>query len=333
MTIKSAAISAMLGLMFLSLLAIFMTNPTNTMILFLCVLIMLVGLIMSQNRGWRDIAILASIAVTVSIVAVALLVRARFGVVGTLIAVLIWSFVLSAVFSWGRRNILTVTKDRAILIRNMYSGLIHVAEGPIAPPLIPMVDTKVAVIPRYELSADVQVEKVNTKRFNIDAIDVHVHYKVVSPQRALSGIPNRGQAQIKIAQELEKDLAEARLDVTFWEKLLNQQMCMEVADIVREVAYNNVYAQNPVEVYGKRADLISLVHERLQHRVSRWGVDIISLDFERVDVNFDTFKRINKASAPRGCHDSKSAWRPSVRPTQDQAYRRGPRQSGGRARV
>ena len=297
MTVKNVAVSAVLGLMFLSLLTIFMASPPNRVITFLCVLIMLVGLIMAQTQSWRGIGILGVLAVTISVVAVALAASMRFGWVGTLIAVLIWGSILSALFSWGRRNMLTVPKDRAILIRNTYSGLLQVAEGPIAPPLVPLVDVKVAVLPLYELSIDVHIEKVNTKRLNVDTIVVHIHYRVTNPRRALSGIPNRGQVQSDIAKELGTDLSDARLDVTFWERLLNRQMQIEVDDIVRDVVYNNVFAQNPMEVYAKRRDLVDIVEERLQHQVSRWGVEITDLEFERVDVHPDVYRRINKAFA------------------------------------
>jgi regulator of protease activity HflC (stomatin/prohibitin superfamily) len=297
MSIKNVAVSAVLALMFLSLLTIYMATPPSRVITFLSVLIMLVGLIMAQTQSWRGIGILAAVAVTISLVAVGLAASMRFGLVGTLIAVLIWVSILSALFSWGRRNMIAVRKDRAILIRNMYSGLLQVAEGPIAPPLVPMVEVKVAIIPLYELSIEVQVEKVNTKRLNVDAIDVHVHYMVTNPRRALSGIPNRGQVQTEIAKELGKGLGEARLDVTFWEKFLHQQMKIEVDDIVRDVVYNNGFAQNPVEVYSKRGDLVDTVQERLQERVSRWGVEITGLEFERVDVHPDVYRRINKGFA------------------------------------
>ena len=49
MSIKNAAISAVLGLMFLSLLTIYITSLPSPLITFLSVLIMLVGLIMAQR--------------------------------------------------------------------------------------------------------------------------------------------------------------------------------------------------------------------------------------------------------------------------------------------
>jgi regulator of protease activity HflC (stomatin/prohibitin superfamily) len=296
MTIKNAATSAVLALLFLSLLAIYIINPPNGLITFLSVLIMLVGLIMSQSRSWRDIGILAIIAALVSLVAAALVGNARFGTLGTVVTTLVWGLILMALFSWGQRNILTVPRDRAILIVNRYNGLLHVAEGPIAPPLVPFVETKLAVIPLYELNTLVHLEKINTRaRHNIDAIDVHVHYRVIAPRRALGGIPNRSQAQSKIAEEMRKELNEARRDVIFWERLLHYQMELEVDDIVRAVIYNNVVAQNALEIYTNREALAEMVRERLSKLVERWGVSIINLEIERIDVNPEIFRGINKA--------------------------------------
>jgi regulator of protease activity HflC (stomatin/prohibitin superfamily) len=296
MTIKNAATSAVLALLFLSLLAIYIISPPNGLITFLSVLIMLVGLIMSQSRSWGDIGILAIIAALVSLVAAALVGNARFGTIGTVVTTLVWGLILMALFSWGQRNILTVPRDRAILIVNRYSGLLQVAEGPIAPPLVPFVEIKLAVIPLYELNTQVHLEKINTRaRHNIDAIDVHVHYRVTAPRRALGGIPNRSQAQSKLAEEMHKELNEARRDVIFWERLLHHQMELEVDDIVRAVIYNNVVAQNALEIYTNREALAEMVRERLSKLVERWGVSIINLEIERIDVNQDIFRGINKA--------------------------------------
>jgi hypothetical protein len=311
MAIKSVVASAVLGLLFLSLLVIYLLLPSNGLVLFLAVLIMLVSLIVAQGQRWRDIGVMAVFAALVSVVAAALTGRAMFGSFGSVILPVGWALILLGLFSWAQRNMIVVPKDRAILIGNRYTGAVYNAVGPIAPPLTPGVESKRAVIPLYELSQDVRVEKVNTKRFNVDVIQVHIHYRVSDPKRALGGIPNRGQVQGEIAKGMNMDIAKARQDVRFWEKLLGNQMELEVEDIVREVVYNNEIvntkivdteianteiAKNPLEVYQQREALASLVRERLSKLVSRWGVEIHALEFERVDVDFAILQRLNKAS-------------------------------------
>ncbi len=297
MSIKNAAVSAVLALLFLSLLVIYMISvPASSLITFLCVLIMLVGLIMAQSSSWRDIGILAAVAVVVSMVAIALVVSARLGQVGTLLALLVWGLLLFALFSSARRSIVPLPRDRAILIRNTLTGSVHRADGPIAEPNMPLMEQVIAIIPLYTLSADVNVEKVNTKRQNVDLIGVHIHYKVKDPLRALGGIPNLSEAQSEIAKNMNKDLSEARRVVTFWEQLLNRQMRIDVEDIVREVIYDNVFAQNPLDVHAKREDLAHAVSDQLKHLVGQWGVDIINLRFDRIEFNPDVAKAINKAN-------------------------------------
>src|SRR5438552_16331022 len=99
MSIKNAAVSAVLALMFLSLLTIYLISLPSPLITFLSVLIMLVALIMAQSSIWRDILILAAVSVIVSMVAIALVASPRLGAVGTVIALLLWGLLLFALFS------------------------------------------------------------------------------------------------------------------------------------------------------------------------------------------------------------------------------------------
>src|SRR6266496_510940 len=296
MAIRKVAASAVLGLLFLSLLAIYLLLPSNGLVLFLAVLIMLVSLIVAQGQRWRDIGVMAVFAALVSVVAAALTGRAIFGSFGSVILPVGWALILLGLFSWAQRNMIVVPKDRAILIGNRYTGAVYNSVGPIAPPLTPGVESKRAVIPLYELSQDVRIEKVNTKRFNVDSIHVHIHYRVADATRALRGIPNRSQVQSQIAKGMSMDLRKARQVFTFWGKLLGNQMALEVEEILREAVYNNVFAQNPLEVYQRREDLAGLVHDRLSKLVSRWGVEIDALEFERIDVDPAVLQRLNKAN-------------------------------------
>src|SRR6476659_638200 len=132
MSIKNTAVSSILGLMFLSLLFIYLISAPSMLITFLSVLIMLVGLIMAQSSNWRDIGILAAVAVIVSMVAIALLASARLGSVGTVIALVLWGLLLFSLFSSARRTLVPLPRDRAVLIRNLFTGQVHSADGPFA---------------------------------------------------------------------------------------------------------------------------------------------------------------------------------------------------------
>jgi regulator of protease activity HflC (stomatin/prohibitin superfamily) len=294
MSIKNTAVSAVLGLMFLSLLIIYLITVPSPLITFLSVLIMLVALIMAQSNNWRDIFILAAISVIMSMVAIALVASARLGTIGTLIVLLLWGLLLSTLFSSARRAIVPLPPDRAHLIRNTFTGQVRLSKGSVVEPTIPVMERVVAVIPQYELSSDIRVEKINTQRQNVDAVDILIRYKVKDPYSTLAGIPNLGQALDIVAKEMNQNLEEARLRVTFWEHVLNRQMKIDTDDVVLEVIFDNGFAQNPIEVFSKRQDLEQTVIDRLRRMVSRWGVELIDLRFERVEFNPEVAKAINK---------------------------------------
>jgi regulator of protease activity HflC (stomatin/prohibitin superfamily) len=295
MAIRNTAASAVLGLLFLSLVTIYLLIPQNNLVTFLCILILIVSLMVAQSRRWRDIAVMALFAALVSLVAASIFGRVRFGGVGAVLVPAVWGLILFGIFSWTQRNLLPVSKDRTILIRNRYSGAVHAAEGPIAPPLIPAIESKLAVIPLYELSERVRVEKVNAKAgHNIDEIELDVHYRVTDARRALGGMPNRSKLQGDVAKDMGQPVSAARVNVEFWEKILGKQMLIETEDAVREVIYQNGLAQNAIEIYGSRLGLAEAVQEQMNERVKRWGVDVTSLEIVRILVNPDIVKGIKK---------------------------------------
>jgi regulator of protease activity HflC (stomatin/prohibitin superfamily) len=294
MSIKNVAVSSVLALMFLSLLGIYMNSAPSPLITFLSVLIMLVGLIMAQSNSWRDIVILAAIAVVVSMVTIALIASPRLGTVGTVIALLLWGLILFGMFSSARRTIVPLPRDRSILIRNNFTGLVRLADGPVASPNMPFMEQMIAVIPLYELGTDARIEKVNTQGPNVDSIDLHIRYKVKDPLRAFGGIPNKGEIQLAIAKDLGREINVARRDVLFWEKLLNNQIKAEAEDILYSVIFAS--GHNPVVVSNQRNEITDTTFDRLQEHVSRWGIHIIMLEFQRVDINPEVRKAINKVS-------------------------------------
>jgi regulator of protease activity HflC (stomatin/prohibitin superfamily) len=295
MSIKNAAVSSVLALMFLSLLVIYIISAPSPLITFLSVLIMLVGLIMAQSSSWRDIGILAAVAVIVSMVAIALVASERLGVVGTLIALLLWGLLLFVLFSSARRTIVPLPRDRSILIRNTFTGLVRLADGPIAAPNLPFMEQIIAVIPLYELSADARLERVNTQGPNVDSIDVHIRYKVKDSLQAFAGIPNKSQVQLATAKDLGKEVDDARREVIFWETLLNHQIKVESEDILYGVIFGS--GHNPVVVSAQRNEITDTAFDRLQEHVNRWGMQIITLEFQRVDINSEVRRAINKVGS------------------------------------
>src|SRR5215212_6398694 len=118
MAVKTVASSAVLGLLFVSLLVIYLLLPSNGLVLFLAVLIMLVSLIVAQSQRWRDIGVMGVFAALVSVVAAALTGRHFFGGFGSVLVPILWALVLLGLFSWTQRNMLMIPRDRAILVVN-----------------------------------------------------------------------------------------------------------------------------------------------------------------------------------------------------------------------
>lgn len=245
MTIRNIAASLVLGLLFVSLVVIYLITQQNSgLVTFLSVIIMAVSLMIALNGGWREIGVMGMFAALVSVVAARFVGQARFGGLGGVVIPILWLGVLVLVFRWISRNKLVVQGDRATILQNVYTGSLHVVPPPLAPPPLPQMQRIAAVIPKYELSQDVRVEKINTQSGqDIDLIVVHVYYRVIEPLTALSfregsGIPNRGRAQEAIAKEMNQELHVARRQVQFWERLLNQQIDTAVDDIVRNVIWS-----------------------------------------------------------------------------------------------
>jgi hypothetical protein len=71
----------------------------------------------------------------------------------------------------------------------------------------------------------------------------------------------------------------------------------DIADVVREVIYDNGFAQNPIEVQGSRLDLTEAIRDELKERVRQWGGDIIALNLDRVEINPEVRKALNKLPA------------------------------------
>jgi hypothetical protein len=298
MSIKNTAVSAVLGLMFLSLLAIYIISAPSPLITFLSVLIMLVGLIMAQSQSWRDIGILASVSVIVSLVAVALVASERFGRIGTFVALLAWGIVLYALFSSAWRGLVTVPSDKAILIRNILTGHTYRADGPITAPNMPLMERIVAIIPLYELHEDLTISGLNaTRPHNVDEIKMWIRYSVVSPTDAFKGIPRYTLTQEELASDMKSNVREARQNPAFWERLLGKQMCHEGEEIARDVFHTNVYTQNALDLYNNRRDVAEDIMMRLNEHVQRWGVKVQRLDIDFVKVDRDILRAINKKTA------------------------------------
>ncbi|GIW02337.1 SPFH domain-containing protein [Roseiflexus sp.] len=286
---RYAAASLVLGLMFVSLVVIYLTVPQNDTVTLLCVVIMAVSLLIALNGDWNEIGMMAAFAALTSLMASYFFGRDVLGDTGGVLFPLVWIGVLLYVFRWISSHTVVVPEDHAIMVARFYSGSLYRLQPPLAPPLIPLLERRVATIPLYELSHDVKVAKINTGgSHSIDEVEVHLRYRVKNPEFALANIPNRGQIQNDVAREMGRDLERARLDVAFWEKLLARQLTHEVDDIVREVIFAET--KSATDAYQKRHHISREVLRRLNELTQRWGVVVTRVDIDYFSVPEDRFR-------------------------------------------
>jgi regulator of protease activity HflC (stomatin/prohibitin superfamily) len=304
MSIQRAATSLILGLLFVSLLVIYLVVPRNTLVTGISVAIMAISLVVALSGSEREIGVMAAFAALVSLVAAYFWGQARFGDVGGRVIPIIWGIFLIIIANWIQRNTFSVPRDVAIMIVNTYTGGARVATPPLAWPLFPQVERVVARIPLYELSEDVTVEKINTKsNHNIDRVVAHVRYQVIEPGQAMRGIPKRAQAQQEVAKALGQDINKVRGDITFWETLFGRQIQRDTANVVREMVW--AYApppavpdgpspvMSPVHAYMHRDQIASMMLERLNELVRLWGAKVVLLELDHIDVAGERFKVAN----------------------------------------
>ncbi|MCS6841155.1 MAG: SPFH domain-containing protein [Roseiflexus sp.] len=286
---RYAAASLALGLMFVSLVVIYLTAPQSDTVTFLCVVIMAVSLLIALIGNWNEIGMMAALATLTSLMAAYFLGRDVLSDVGSILFPLGWGGALLYIFRWISSHTVVVPEDHAIMVARFYSGTLYRLQPPLAPPLIPLLERRVATIPLYELSHDAKVTKINTGgSHSIDEVDVHLRYRVKNPEFALANIPNRGQIQNEVAREMRRDLEQARLDVAFWEKLLARQLAHEVDDIVREVIFAET--KSATDAYQKRQHISREVFRRLNELTQRWGVVVTRVDIDYFSVPEDRFR-------------------------------------------
>jgi regulator of protease activity HflC (stomatin/prohibitin superfamily) len=281
---------AVMGLLFVSLLVIYLNSPPGNLITFLCVVILAISLIVAISSDRSELNVLVMFAALVSLVAAYFWGRnLSIGAVGGVLLPILWLGVLFLFFTRVWRRPLVVPDDRVILIRDPDTGDVDIAPTWFT---LPQSTRIVATIPLYGLSADVEVKTVNTKAgHNVDGIAVHTHFNVISrnaAKKVLESYTNRDHAQTDLAKQMGKERDEARRELAFWETLLQNLMKSTVEDVVRDVIFES--ATNAVDVYNRRVELAAEVSEHLNSRTHQWGVEVTRLDFERVDVADERFK-------------------------------------------
>jgi hypothetical protein len=281
--LKERANTIALGLLLASLLAIYLAAGSTFNVTILGVVLLALGLYIAVDGGWSDLLVLVIFAALVSIIATYIVAQTRFGPIGAFVVPLLWAIIVFLLFRRLVRGIRPVPLDPespAILISRGADRKPYVAPPPV---VIPFLQRIVAIIPRKTLIEEFDVDDVNVEPgHNVDRITVHVRYRIVDP---IEAYVHASQTTLdEAAKKIGKTIADARLDVTFWERLFEEHLLkIDVAKAVREVAFQQ--AAGAVVLYRNRVNLATQVQERLTVLVSDWGaeVEIVELDFFKVD--------------------------------------------------
>jgi hypothetical protein len=311
--IKERANTIALGLLLASLLAIYLATGASFNVTILGVVLLALGLYIAVDGGWGELLVLVIFAALVSIVAAYIVSQVRFGPIGAVLIPLLWTIVVFLLLRRLLRGIRPVPIDPAspaILISRGADRRPYLAPPPI---VIPLLQPIVAIIPRKILIEEFEVDEVNVEPgHNVDRIVVHVRYKIVDPVEAYV---HASQTTLdEAARKTGKSLAEARLDVTFWERLFEEHLLkIDVIKAVREVAFDQ--AAGAVVLYRNRVKLAEPVLERLNALVCDWGAEaeLVELDFFKVDGerfrNADPVRRRENEVAEATHHAAMEAYR------------------------
>src|SRR6185295_1344316 len=99
--VKNIDSEAILGLLFASLLVIYLVVPPGDLVTFLCVITLAISLIIALTGDWGEIMTVAIFAAIVSLVAAYFLgSRLRLGTVGGLVLPILWLGVLVMAYRW-----------------------------------------------------------------------------------------------------------------------------------------------------------------------------------------------------------------------------------------
>jgi hypothetical protein len=281
--LKERANTIALGLLFASLLAIYLVAGPGYTVTALGVILLALGLYIVVDGDWGDLLVLAVFAGLVSIVAAYIVAQARFGSVGAVFIPLLWTIVLFLLARRIMRGIRPVPIDPespAILISRGKDRRPYVAPPPL---VIPFLQRIVAVVPRKVMVEEVEVEKLNTKGYHdVPRVAVHVRYWIEDP---IEAYVHASQTTLdEAARKMSKNLDEARLDVTYWERLFEDHLLkIDIIKAIREVIFQE--AGGSVEHYTNRAKLEPLVFERLNELVAAWGarIELVELDYFELD--------------------------------------------------
>jgi hypothetical protein len=281
--IKGVANETVMGLLFASLLVIYLVVPYSNLITFLCLVILVISLIIAVTSDWQELRALAIFSVAISLVAAYFLGNTlRFGMVTGVLFTVIWALILFFSSQRFLKQVQMISSEPdapAYLVSGGAVARLYIASPPM---LVPGLQKLVAVIPRRLLIHEVEIQQVEAQNLKgFEKIVVQVRYQITDPIRAYLFTPT---ATLQTAaNEMDKALEAARLDTLFWEQYFSAHLVrLDVTKVVRDVVLS--WPASPKEQYQQREEIEAEIRKRVEQLFTQWGASLRVLELDQMVV-------------------------------------------------
>ena len=244
----------------------------------LALLIAVIGILTRINRTVA-LLILAVLSTALSLWSAIVLGIKAVGDRGAIFATLGWLIALPLATYMIRTKLVVIEEGTiAIIERSFIGGSQVLHHWDRVYPLIPFLEKVKAILPVYELSYRINVQKIRMHC----PWDIIVYYKVSDPIRVVYYIPNRERIIREVIEE-RPDKGETICAVSNWERIIEKAIEPEIITAVRNVLSA---MPSPAEAYEGHFDLCGEIRMALNITTQIWGIEVtrVELDLKAENV-------------------------------------------------
>lgn len=241
----------------------------------------------------------------------------RLGLVGLMCAPVLLAVVYMGFLAMLSRSGLNVEEGEVLLIQRRMDHQ-HVIRPPgLHSPMIPALESGVAVMPTYSIETNVDVEMVDTSSLHkVDKISVDTEARIIQHfpepgelvpvEMRYEGFlklpyqfPNRDHVFKELADKRGKTVTEARMTADFWIEAIQQQIKNDVEEELRKIIHDYTFYNQEKRVYSKLAPadisvwrnaISAQLKQRIQEKVTQWGIEMLDVQITQVILNADRVK-------------------------------------------
>jgi hypothetical protein len=317
--------AVLLSILIVSCLFIFLGPGNNNYVVGILLAVMLaIGAVLTFNGGTieqREASrrMMGTFTAVVAVSSAALLGQDFFGgnILGLICGAVLLIAAYTAFLAILSRSGLNVEEGEVLLIQRRMDHQ-HVIRPPgLHSPMVPALESGVAVMPTYNIETDVDVDMVDTSVLHkVDRITVDTkcriiqHFpegnEVIPVEMRYEGFlklpynyPNRDHVFRDLADKRNLPVGEARMTADFWIEAIQLQISNDVDQELRAIIHDSTFYNPEKRAYGKlgpadisarRSEVSALLRQRVQEQVTQWGIEILELDITQVILNPDRIK-------------------------------------------